>query len=84
LLDTNPQRTVLMKREARIPTRRRHLVLAAPAAPGPRTPAISAPPLARGELVSLLQRLRDEIDACLNDLGNRREPSGNRESSRRI
>jgi hypothetical protein len=45
--------------------------------------SISAqPPLARGELLSLLQRLSVELDAFLDDLDIRREPSRNRESSR--
>jgi hypothetical protein len=40
-------------------------------------------PLPSGDLLSLLERLRDEIDAFFTDLGVRREPSRNRESSRR-
>jgi hypothetical protein len=45
---------------------------------------VSAPPtLARGELVTLLQRLQDEVEALLDDLAPRREASRNRESSRR-
>jgi hypothetical protein len=39
---------------------------------------------AGGELVALLQRLRDELNAFLDDPGVRRESSGNRESSRRV
>jgi hypothetical protein len=42
------------------------------------------PPLERGELVTLLQRLRVDLDAFLDDLGVDRESSGNRESSRRL
>jgi hypothetical protein len=40
------------------------------------------PPLERGELVTLLQRLRVDLDAFLEDLAIDRESSGNRESSR--
>jgi hypothetical protein len=40
-------------------------------------------PLPIGDLLSLLERLSDEIDALFTDLGVRREPSRNRESSRR-
>ena len=42
------------------------------------------PPLERGELMTLLQRLRVDLDAFLDDLGVDRESSGNRESSRRL
>jgi hypothetical protein len=40
------------------------------------------PPLSRGELLSLLQRLSTELEAFLDDCGVRRESSRNRESSR--
>jgi hypothetical protein len=40
-------------------------------------------PLPSGDLLSLLERLSDQIDALFTDLGVRREPSRNRESSRR-
>jgi hypothetical protein len=40
-------------------------------------------PLPSGDLLSLLERLRDEIDALFTDLRVRPEPSRNRESSRR-
>jgi hypothetical protein len=47
-------------------------------------PASAQPPLQRGDLVTLLQRLSVDLDALLDDLGVRREPSGNHESSRRL
>jgi hypothetical protein len=47
-------------------------------------PISGQPPLERGELVTLLQRLSVELDAFLDDLGARRDSSGNRESSRRL
>jgi hypothetical protein len=40
-------------------------------------------PLPSSELLSLLERLRDEIDAFFTDAGVRRAPSRNRELSRR-
>jgi hypothetical protein len=40
-------------------------------------------PLPSSELLSLLERLRDEIDAFFTDAGFRRAPSRNRELSRR-
>jgi hypothetical protein len=46
-------------------------------------PVAALPTLARAELVSLLQRLQDEVGALLDDLAPRREASRNRESSRR-
>ena len=46
-------------------------------------PISAQPPLERGELVTLLQRLSVDLDAFLDDLGAGRESSGNRESSRR-
>jgi hypothetical protein len=46
-------------------------------------PVSALPTLARGELVSLLQRLQEEVAALLEDLAPRREASRNRESSRR-
>jgi len=55
-------------------------VLSAP--DGGALPISAQPPLARGELLSLLQRLSFELDAFLDDLGVRRESSRNRESSR--
>jgi hypothetical protein len=48
-----------------------------------RAPFSALPTLARGELVTLLQRLQDEVEALLDDLAPRREASRNRESSRR-
>jgi hypothetical protein len=48
--------------------------------PPPAAHTIRAkPPLARGDLIALLLRLRDELNTCLDDLGVRRELSGNRE-----
>ena len=67
LLSNRLKDECLMKRATRIATRRRQLSL----------------PRRRGELVSLLQRLRDKIDECLDDVGVGREPSRNRESSHR-
>jgi hypothetical protein len=55
-------------------------VLSAP--DGGALPIGAHPPLARGELLSLLQRLSVELEAFLDDFGVRREPSRNRESSR--
>jgi hypothetical protein len=74
-----------MKREARMATSDRRKSSITPAgAPDRRAPAIPGPaPLARGELVSLLHRLSGELDEFLNDLGECRESSRNRESSRR-
>jgi hypothetical protein len=40
-----------------------------------------APP-GRGELLSLMERLRDELNAFLDDVEVRRESSRNRDSSR--
>jgi hypothetical protein len=45
------------------------------------TPEFSSRTADRGGPVSLLQRLRDEIDGCLDDLGDRHDPSRNHESS---
>jgi hypothetical protein len=73
-----------MKRDARMPASRRQLALAIPRAAGREARPISAlPMLARGELVRLLQRLKGEVETLLDDLDRRREPSRNRESSRR-
>jgi len=69
-----------MKRGARPATPRRQLALAIPRARGCEASLVSA--LSRDELVSLLQRLHDELEEFLNDLGVSREPSRNRESSR--
>jgi hypothetical protein len=69
-----------MKREALGTARVR---TASPRARGGRARAIPArTPLARGELISLLRRLRGEVEAFLNDLGVRHESSRNHESSR--
>jgi hypothetical protein len=73
-----------MKRDARMATDRRKRSPVLTDAPGGNARPIAAPPpLASGELVSLLQRLRRELEEFLNDLGVCREPSGNRDSSRR-
>jgi hypothetical protein len=73
-----------MKRDTRMATHRHRLALAIPSACEYEARPVSAlPTLARGELVSLLQRLQDEVEALLDDLAPRREPSRNRESSRR-
>jgi hypothetical protein len=75
-----------MKRDARMASSRRQLALAIPRARGYEArplAALPAPALARGELISLLQRLHSEVEALLDDLDPRREPSRNRESSRR-
>jgi hypothetical protein len=72
-----------MKRGARPATSRRQLALAIPGARGCEASPVSALPAPpRDELVSLLQRLHDELEEFLNDLGVSREPSRNRESSR--
>jgi hypothetical protein len=59
-----------------------------PAIPNPRgrkaRPVSGLPTLSRGELIALLRRLHGELEAFLNDLGARREPSRNRDVSRRI
>jgi hypothetical protein len=74
-----------MKREARMATYRRKVSLAVPGAPsGAERPIPVKPPLGHTELIGLLRRLRDELEAFLNDMGVCREPSRNRESSRRI
>jgi hypothetical protein len=39
--------------------------------------------LARAQLVELLRRLREQLDALFDDLGVDRESSGNREPTRR-
>jgi hypothetical protein len=76
---------MLMKREAHIATNRRKVSLAIPGAPnGAARPIPAQPPLGHTELVRLLQRLRDELEEFLNGIGVGREPSRNRESSRRI
>jgi hypothetical protein len=49
---------------------------AALAAPRPNS-------LGRDQLIDLLRRLSDELDAFFDDLGVDRESSGNRESTRR-
>jgi hypothetical protein len=67
-----------MKQGARPATPRRQLAVAIPRACG----CEASPVLSRDELVSLLQRLHDELEEFLNDLGVSREPSRNRESSR--
>jgi hypothetical protein len=73
-----------MKRDTRMATHRHRLALAIPSTCDYKTRPVSAlPTLARGELVSLLQRLQDEVAALLDDLAPRREASRNRESSRR-
>jgi len=69
-----------MKRGTRPATPRRQLALAIPRARGCEASLVSA--LSRDELVSLLQRLHDDLGEFLNDLGVSREPSRNRESSR--
>jgi hypothetical protein len=40
-------------------------------------------PLCRAELLGLLQRLSEELDAFFDDVGAHREPSRNREPTRR-
>ena len=40
-------------------------------------------PFCRAELLGLLQRLREELDAFFDDVGAHREPSRNREPTRR-
>jgi hypothetical protein len=73
-----------MKRDARMATDRRKRSPALTDAPGSDARPNPGPPsLASGELVSLLQRLRGELEEFLNDLGVCREPSRNRDSSRR-
>ena len=72
-----------MKHDARMATDRRKRSPALTDAPENDARPIPAPPLASAELVSLLQRLRGELEEFLNDLGICREPSRNRDSSRR-
>jgi hypothetical protein len=72
-----------MKHDARLATDRRKRSRAFTDAPEHDARPIPAPPLASAELVSLLQRLRGELEAFLNDLGVCHEPSRNRDSSRR-
>jgi hypothetical protein len=73
-----------MKRDTGIATHRQRLALAIPSSCECAARPVSAlPTLARGELVTLLQRLQDEVEASPDDLVPRREASRNRESSRR-
>jgi hypothetical protein len=52
--------------------------------PAPHVPAIpEPPPLARAELLILLARLGDDIDALFEELGICREWSRNRDGTRR-
>jgi hypothetical protein len=72
-----------MKRDTGMATHRQRLALAIPSTCECDARPVSAlPTLARAELVSLLQRLQDEVEALLDDLAPRREASRNRESSR--
>jgi hypothetical protein len=72
-----------MKRGARPATPRRQLAPAIPRADRCGSSPVSALPApSRDELVGLLQRLHDELEQVLNDLGVSREASRNRESSR--
>jgi hypothetical protein len=73
-----------MKRDTAMATHRQRLALAirGTCECGAR-PVSASPTLARAELVSLLQRLQDEVGALLDDLAPSREASRNRESSRR-
>jgi hypothetical protein len=73
-----------MKRDTGMATHRQRLALAIRSTCECEARPVSAlPTLARAELVSLLQRLQDEVGALLDDLAPRRESSRNRESSRR-
>jgi hypothetical protein len=73
-----------MKRDPGMATHRQRLALAIRGTGECEARRVSVPPtLARAELVSLLQRLQDEVGALLDDLAPRREASRNRESSRR-
>lgn len=72
-----------MKRDTGMATHRQRLALAIRSTECEARPVSALPTLARAELVSLLQRLQDEVGALLDDLAPRREASRNRESSRR-
>jgi hypothetical protein len=78
------QGRMLMKRATRPATRRRQLSPALRGVlHGHTGPMLVPTPLTRGELVGLLQQLRNDIDEFLDGLGACSDPSSNRESSRR-